>query len=104
MWKEYVSYFSASPLILPLFGTNTEVVSFAAVGSYVENVITEEEFTALPPQLQDRVKRTAVTRETQSRVAAWNVDIPLNRCRRVGKFNLYSNSSRREDIHAKKLD
>ncbi|KAI5120925.1 hypothetical protein M0805_002905 [Coniferiporia weirii] len=54
---------------------------------YAEHPLTEEEFAALPPQSQDRVKRTAANRETGGQrygMTSWNVDgFPPNRCRRI---------------------
>ncbi|KAH8113433.1 hypothetical protein DFH11DRAFT_343482 [Phellopilus nigrolimitatus] len=52
---------------------------------YADNTLSEEEFAALPPQMQDRVKRTAVNRESGgARYMGWNVDaFPFNRCRRI---------------------
>ncbi|PAV20672.1 hypothetical protein PNOK_0329900 [Pyrrhoderma noxium] len=46
--------------------------------------ILEEEFTSLPPVMQDRVKRTAANRGMGYQpISPWNAEIPHQRCIRV---------------------
>ncbi|EJD00995.1 uncharacterized protein FOMMEDRAFT_135268 [Fomitiporia mediterranea MF3/22] len=54
---------------------------------YMEHALTEDEFSALPPPMQDRVRRSAVERETRGNsrfMSGWGTaDYPYNRCKRI---------------------
>lgn len=54
---------------------------------YTDNFVTEGEFSALPPIMQDRVKRTAVTREMGGMMGHYPsvANFPINRIRRIGE-------------------
>ncbi|OCB84512.1 hypothetical protein A7U60_g8498 [Sanghuangporus baumii] len=57
---------------------------------YAEHPLTEEEFASLSPATQDRVKRTALARETGGqRFANWAAaDVPVGRCKRIGEYDI----------------
>ena len=55
--------------------------------SYAEHLITEDEFAALPPAMQDRVRRTAANRlqGPGPRYMGWSADPSYTgHCRRIG--------------------
>jgi hypothetical protein len=61
IWKESVIHWS-NPIILVL-------LLIVCLGSYTENFVTDGEFAALPPRLQEQVKRAAAHNGQRD----WNV-------------------------------
>jgi hypothetical protein len=64
------------------------LIDFVPARSYTENFVTDGEFAALPPRLQEHIKRAAAHREAQG--GGWNMYYSpapaTNRFRRVGKL------------------
>ncbi|THH11556.1 hypothetical protein EW145_g586 [Phellinidium pouzarii] len=65
---------------------------------YIEHPLTEDEFVAIPPQVQERIKRAAFSRESggparyMGAASGWSLEgFPVNRCKRVGKSHQFIN-------------
>jgi len=73
---------------------------------YTDNFVTEGEFSALPPIMQDRVKRTAVTREMGGMMGHYPsvANFPINRIRRIDwiRERVFFNGLERDDDFARK--
>lgn len=57
--------------------------------SYTENPVSEAEFAALPPRLQEQVKRAAAAHNQSSWNQYYTPQQMPNRFRRIGRFNLH---------------
>ena len=88
--RENLSYGGKSTC--PYMHACTDVlVLIARIHSYSENYMTEEEFAALVPAMQDRVRRTAAVRLSKSRHVHYSgADIAFNHCKRIGRSSLFA--------------
>ncbi|TDL15867.1 hypothetical protein BD410DRAFT_755951 [Rickenella mellea] len=73
---------------------------------YSDNVITEAEFTSLPPSHQERIKRTAASREagTMGWGAHFGANAAANRCKRIDwlRDKVFFDGMEQDDEYAKK--